>query len=198
MQAEAHRELMSAAIAHEAVAHRAALAGDRPASRDAWREAAVSYRDSWECASPTSFGRLVGMLKAAVLAGDGRAEAAYVEQALNDSEAGSPTAAYAQAIAALVLGHDRRAEAWAGSMRGASPAFERTADAIAAMADADAGGYRRALEAIVADFAARDSHLTGVPIADTALMLEALAAPRGLRAGHHGPLMPRLDSDVDP
>jgi hypothetical protein len=200
VQAEAHRELMSAAIAHEGVAHRAALAGEREGSRNAWREAAASYRESWECASPTSFGRLVGMLKAATLAGDARAEAEYVEWALAGAEATSPTAAYAQAIAALVLGHDRRAEAWAGSMRGASPAFDRAASAIVALADADPAGYERALGAIVEDFATRESHLTGVPIADTALMLEALAAPRGLRVGRRGPLMPSLQpgTDVDP
>ncbi len=184
---------MSAAIAHEGVAHRAALAGDRAASRAGWEEAVASYRASWEAASPTSFGRLVGMLKAAILAGGGTPEAEYVERTLEHGEAASPTAAYAQAIAALVLGHDRRAEAWAALMRGASPAFERTATAIVALADGDAGGYRAALEAIVDDFAARESHLTGVAIADTALMLEALAGPRGLRAGLVGPLMPRLD-----
>lgn len=184
---------MSAAIAHEGVAHRAALAGDRAASRAAWQEAVASYRASWECASPTSFGRLVGMLKAAILAGDGAEEAEYVERTLAEAEATSPTAAYAQAIAALVLGDDRRAEAWAAMMSGASPAFGRTATAIVALADADAAGYRAALEEIVADFAARESHLTGVAIADTALMLEALAAPRGLRVGLTGPLMPSLD-----
>jgi hypothetical protein len=184
---------METAIAREEVAHRAALAGDVEASRAAFRAAAAIYRASWEQASPTSFGRLVGMLKAAVLAGDAAEEAAYVEQTLADAEATSPTAAYAQAIAALVLGEDRRARKWAGLMRGPSPAFDRTATAITALADGDAPGYRTALVEIVADFAVREAHLTGVPIADTALMLEALAAPRGLRADLEDRLMPRRD-----
>jgi hypothetical protein len=195
MEAEAHRELMSAAIAHEEVAHRAALAGDLEASRTAFREAAASYRASWEEASPTSFGRLVGMQKAAILAGDGREEAGYVLRALADAEATSPTAAYAQAIATLTLGDDRRAGEWAALMEGASPAFARAAAAITAMAGGDAAAYASAVRAIVEDFAGRETHLTGVPIADTALMLESLAGPRGLAAGLEGPLMPRLDEE---
>ncbi|MEA2298879.1 MAG: hypothetical protein QOF77_1815 [Solirubrobacteraceae bacterium] len=192
MEAEAHRELMAAAIAREEIAHRAALAGELEASRAAFRDAAASYRASWESASPTSFGRLVGMLKAAILAGDAADEAAYVERTLAGGDATSPTAAYAQAIAGLVLGDDRRAAEWARSMRGASPAFERTATAILALAAADAAAYRTAVEEIVGDFASRESHLTGVPIADTALMLEELARPRGLAVGLDGPLTPRL------
>ena len=39
-------------------------------------------------------------------------------------------------------------------------------------------------------FAECDEHLTGVPIADTAAMLEAIASERGLGAGLHGPLLP--------
>ena len=38
----------------------------------------------------------------------------------------------------------------------------------------------RALQAIVADFEGRDAHLTGVAIADTAVMLESLAARWGI------------------
>ncbi|MGI8800565.1 MAG: hypothetical protein ACR2KV_00090 [Solirubrobacteraceae bacterium] len=192
MEAEAHRELMTAAVAHEQVAHLAALAGDLEASRSAFRAAADSYRASWESASPTSFGRLVGMQKAAILAGDGLEEAGYVEAALAGGEARSPTAAYARAIAALVLGEDERAAEWAVLMRGGSPAFERTATAIAAVAAGDAAAYRAAVEAIVGDFAGREAHLTGVPIADTAMMLEALAESRGLGTGVAGPLMPKL------
>ena len=193
METEAHRELMTAAIAHEEIAHRAALAGELDASRTAFRDASATYRASWEAASPTSFGRLVGMQKAAILAGSGGVEeAGYVEQALAGGDARSPTAAYVQAIAALVLGNDTGAAKWAELMLGASPAFARTAAAINSLATGDAAAYAAALGEIVEDFTSRDAHLTGVPIADTALMLEALAAPRGLRIGLVGPLMPRL------
>jgi hypothetical protein len=43
--------------------------------------------------------------------------------------------------------------------------------------------YREAVLAIVHDFEGREEHLTGVAFADTAAMLETLAAPRGLAAG---------------
>jgi hypothetical protein len=183
---------MTAAIASEQLAHTAASAGDPVAARTAFHEAAAIYRASWEAAGPTSFGRLVGMLKAAILAGDGLDEARYVEETLANADARSPTAAYAQAIAALVLAEDRRAAEWAELMRSASPAFVRTATAITALAGADAAAYGAALGEIVDDFAGRDAHLTGVPIADTALMLEVLAGPRGLEVGLDGPLLPRL------
>ena len=42
----------------------------------------------------------------------------------------------------------------------------------------------------MADFAGRDAHLTGVAIADTAVMLEAFAAPRGMAANPPSPLLP--------
>jgi len=194
---EPHRELMSAAIACEARAHRAAAEGDLDASRTAFLEAAATYRGSWELAGPKSYGRLVGMLKAAILAGRGIDDAHYVERTLAGTDATSPTAAYAQAVAALALAEDGRAAEWAASMRDGSPAFVRASRAIAALARADAPAYRAAVGEIVADFTARDAHLTGVPIADTALMLEVLAGPRGLRAELDGPLLPRLHPSTD-
>jgi len=196
-ETEPHRELMTAAIACEAQAHKAALAGDLDGSRAAFLEAAETYRASWELASPKSYGRLVGMLKAAILGGLGTDDARYVERTLAGAEATSPTAAYAQAIAALVLADDRRAIEWAELMRSASPAFVRASSAIAALASADAPAYRAVLGEIVEDFTGRDAHLTGIPIADTALMLEVLAGPRRLRAGVHGPLLPSLHPSTD-
>ncbi len=188
---------MTAAIAREEIAHQAALDGDLDAGRAAFLEAAATYRASWELAGPKSYGRLVGMLKASILGGRGIDDARYVEQTLEGAEATSPTAAYAQAVAALVLGDHHRATEWAELMRDASPAFARTSTAITALASADADAYRDALAEIVDDFAARDAHLTGIPIADTALMLEVLAGPRRLRADLDGPLLPRLHPSTD-
>ena len=177
------------ALAAEARGHRALLAGDAEGGAAAMREAADAYRASWQAAPPSAYGRLVGMLKAAVLAGDARAEAAYARVELGAAPE-SPTASYALAIAALVEGEDAAATVAAARMRPASPAFARAADAVAALADGDGAAYAAAVAAIVADFAARDEHLTGVPIADTALMLERLAAPRGLAAAPDTPLLP--------
>ena len=181
--------LLLEAMAAEARGQRALLAGDVPGGEQEMRMAAERYRGSWEAAPPTAYGRLVGMLKAAVIAGDAGDEAAYARAELAAAGA-SPTASYALAIAALVLGDDDGARAAAGRMRDGSGPFARAADAVAALARGDGSAYATALAAIVADFAARDEHLTGVPIADTALMLERLAAPRGLAAHPQTPLLP--------
>jgi hypothetical protein len=181
---------MAAAIALEGKAQRAALAGDWPASRGAFREAADRYRASWEASPPASYGRLVGMLKAAILAGDGRDEARYVQRALGEGDPESAPAAYALAVAALVTGDDEAAVRWSARMRGGSEPFDRAAAAIAALANSDEQAYRAAVEAIVEDFAGRAEHLTGVAFADTAMMLEQLAEPRGVRARIESPVLP--------
>lgn len=182
-----HLDRLREAIAAEARGHRALLAGEDGAA--ALREAAGLYRASWELAPPASYGRLIGMLKAATLAGDAREEAAYALTQLPE-DAESPPAAYIRAIAALVRGEEETAAAAAQRMRGGSPAFVRAAAAITALASADAEAYATAVAAIVDDFAGREEHLTGVPIADTALMLERLAEPRGLAAHPSSPLLP--------
>jgi hypothetical protein len=184
-----HRALLDEALGLEAGGQRALLDGDAQAARDALRAASDRYRASWEAAPPDAYGRLVGMLKAAVLAGEGETAARYVHSAVGDDPA-SPTSAYAVAIAALVHGADDLAARAAGVMRGGSDAFDRTADAIAALAARDRGAYEAAVGAIVDDFAARSEHLTGVAIADTAAMLERLAGERGLAAGLRSPLLP--------
>ena len=184
-----HRALQDEAVRLEAEGHRALLDHDEVRARDELRAASDRYRASWEAAPPDAFGRLVGMLKAAVLIGEGETAARYVHSALGDDPP-SPTAAYAVAIAALVHGDDERAAAAAEAMRGGSDAFDRTADAIAALAARDLGAYTTALQAIVDDFAGRSEHLTGVPIADTAVMLERLAAARALSSGVRSPLLP--------
>lgn len=180
---------MRAAIAAEGAGHAALLAGDTEAAYPHLVAAVELYRRSWEGAPPTSYGRLLGMLKAAVLAGDGPAEAAYARDQLGPG-ADSPPAQYVRAIVALIEGDDATAAAAATAMAAGSPAFARTGAAIAALAARDSAAYAEALDAIVADFAGRDAHLTGVPIADTAVMLESFAAARGMAARPASPLLP--------
>lgn len=188
-----HQELLTAAIERDGEGQRALLAGELPIVRDAFVSAAELYRRSWEQAPPRSYGRLVGMLKAAVLSGDDPVPAAeYARAALADDKDadGSPTASYALAIAALVAGDDQEAGQRAEAMRGGSEAFDRTATALAALARGDASGYAAGVEGIVRDFEQRSAHLTGVAIADTALVLERLAAPRGMAAGVRSEVLP--------
>ncbi len=183
---------MTAAIERDAEGQRALLAGDRGGAQTAFAAAAELYRRSWEQASPTSYGRLVGMLKAAVLAGDASTEAAYALTALEDEQtvSASPTAAYARALAALIEGDDAGARRFSAAMAPGGDAFERTAQAIAALAARDRPAYAEALGRIARDFEQRQGHLTGVAIADTAVMLERLAAARGMAAGVESSVLP--------
>lgn len=184
-----HEELLRRAIAAEAVAQRAALAGDEHAAAGAFAEAAALYRESWEAAPPRAFGRLVGLLKAAIQAGSGEVEARYVSAQVPEPD--SPTSWYAAGLAALIAGDDELASRAADGMRGSSSeAFARAADAMAALASGDSVGYAAAVRAIVEDFEARADHLTGVAYADTAAMFELLADRRGSRAGLSSPLLP--------
>lgn len=200
MAEQVNQRLLRAALEREAEAQRLLLDGDGYGAAEAFREVSDHYRRSWESAHAGAYGRLVGMLKAAVLAGPpagtgagGAAEAAYVRRELAE-EADSPTSAYALALAALVEGDDRLAERAAERMAepggGPAGAFERTAAAISALAGRDSEAYAGALAGIIADFEGRAEHLTGVAIADTAVVLERLAEPRGMAVRPRSPLLP--------
>ena len=182
---------MMAAIKAEGEAHALLLAGDAEAAATTYRQAAESYRASWALAPPKSYGRLVGLLKASVLAGTG-ADAAREVRATLDGDtdaAGSPVASYVLAVAALIAGDDDAVAPLAELMEPRGGAFERTATALRALAAGDGEAYAAAAQAIADDFAAREEHLTGVAFAATAIMLEIVARERGLAAGLESPLV---------
>lgn len=187
--------LLREAIGCDARAQQALLRGDVERSRALFRAAAERYRASWEATGPPAsraFGRLVGLLKSSVLAGDGGHAAVFVREQLA-GRCDSPPSCYALALALVVQGDDTAAAPAIEGMRaGEDAAFARTADALAALAHGDHAAYASAVEAIVADFAARESHLTGVAFADTAVMLERLAVARGMAARPASSLMPVL------
>jgi len=185
------QQLLREAIDVERTAQQALLRGDVARSRTGFRVAAERYRASWEAAGPRAFGRLIGFLKASILEGEGGHAAAYVRAQLADG-CDSPPACYALALAATAQGDDEVALPAIDGMRAGGEAFARAADALYALAHGDRAGYAAAVQAIVADFAAREDHLTGVPIADTAVMLERLAAPRGMAARPASTVMPVL------
>ena len=179
---------MREAIAADGEAHRALLAGED--ARLPLRRAANAYRTSWEAAPPRSFGRLVGHAKASILGGENPAP--YVREQLSD-ECDSPPACWALALAALADGDDELARRASDGMLAGSEAFGRAAGAVAAMTRRDRQAYAGMLAAIVADFEAREEHLTGVRIADTALVLDRLAERRGIAAHPPSPLLPEVD-----
>ncbi len=182
MSAGAH---LAAALAAEHEALRGALAGE--ADDAAFAAARDAYLASHAETGPQSWGRLIGALKMAILAGDGAP--AIARQAVEETGGadGSAAAAYAAALAQVVLGGRPNVEA----MVAAGGAFERTGRALAALADGDGMAYATALGAIVADFEGRDQHLSGVAVADTALVLERLAEPRGMAVHPVSSVVPR-------
>jgi hypothetical protein len=184
-----HLDLLLEAIEIEGRAQRLLLGGDWNQGRTLMREASGRYRASWELAPPRSFGRLVGMLKAAVIGGDASDAAAYASRQGADLD--SPTAAYAAALIALIGGDDGAAKPCAAAMRSGSEAFSRAADAIDAVVDRDQAAYVDSIAAITRDFESRDAYLTGVAIADTAVMFEEFARERGLAADLSSPVLPR-------
>ncbi|HET6849350.1 MAG TPA: hypothetical protein VFH74_10855 [Gaiellales bacterium] len=171
------------ALAEEGEAYRAELEG-RPAGAH-YRAARDAYLASHAETGPQSWGRLIGALKMAILAGDG-VEGVARQALAETASADSPAAAYTGALAAVALGQTPDV----GPMVHAGGAFASTGEALASLAAGDAERYRGALDAILADFAARDQHLSGVAVADTAMVLERLAAPRGMTVRPVSPLIP--------
>jgi hypothetical protein len=173
----------------------ARLMQGRRAEAAGWlARSAERFRESFEEAPPGSWGRLIGAVKARVLAGDWEGAEADARWALQQGPEGSdsPIGRYAAVLAHLVLGEDREARVLAGGLgREAEDAFPRpVADALEALAAADPAAYRKAAEDVLASFEEREAYLEDVPVADTVVVLEALAARRGLAAGLRSPLLP--------
>jgi hypothetical protein len=159
----------------------------------AWlRRAAGRYRESWDAgAPPDSWGRPIAAMKALLLAGDDASGAA--RWALDAGAAGtdSPIGRYAASLALLVLGRDGDAAAVAATLRGREDFPGDVAAALVALAEGEREAYAAAVEGVLASFEARADFLEDVPIADTALVLERLAAGRALASGlRASPLLP--------
>ena len=160
-------------------------------ARDWLRLAATRYRESWDAgAPPDSWGRPIAALKALVLAGDDAGDAARWALEAGAREAGSPIGRYAGTLALLVLGEDVEARVLGSTLRGRDDFPEAVADALVTIAAADRAGYLLAVEDVLESFEARTDFLEDVPVADTVLVLQALAAARD--AAVDLPASPRL------
>jgi len=160
-------------------------------ARDWLGRSAEGHRESYEGAPPGSWGRLIGAMKARLLAGDRDGAAADAAWALDQLGEGveSPIGRYATALALLVLGRDAEAEPLARGLAAAEFPSD-VAAALAGLAAHDADGYAAAVRSVLASFEERDEYLEGIPAADTVLVLQALAAPRGLAVELASPLLP--------
>ena len=165
----------------------AALMLGRPdVARERLVRAADEYRVSWEVAPPGSWGRPIAALRCRLLAGDTEGAEADALAALEAgaAEAAGPIAAYCACLALLVLGRNDEAGGTAAVLAGRDDFHPAAvARALVALARHDALAYRDAAADVLDSFESRHAFLEDMPVADTVLVLDALARPRGIPAG---------------
>ena len=168
------------------------MAGNTHSAQEWFAKAVARYRESWEHAPAGSWGRPIGILKARVLAGDWDGASADARWTLEQgaAEGESPIGRYAACLALLVLGDDEEARVLADGLRTREDFPSSVGDALAMIAAGDPVGYTEAAEAVLESFETRDEYLEDLPVADTVLVLQALAARRAMAAELASPLLP--------
>jgi hypothetical protein len=155
------------------------MAGDRDGAGEWLRRSADRYRESWDAGEGTdAWGRPIGAMKALLIAGEDASDAAGWALDAGAADADSPIGRYAGALALLVLGRDEEAAEVSATLGEGFPGD--VADALRALAAHEVDGYRTAVDSIRRSFETREEFLEDVPVPDTALALDALAARRGL------------------
>jgi hypothetical protein len=156
------------------------MTGDREEAAEWLRRSAERYRESWDAGAATdAWGRPIGAMKALLIAGEDARDAARWALDAGAVEADSPIGRYAGVLALLVLGQDDEAGALVATLGEDFPSD--VAETLRALADRDASSYGVAVESIRDSFATREAFLEDIPVADTALALDALCARRNLR-----------------
>ena len=168
------------------------MAGRRNEAAARLGRAADRYRESFEDAPPGSWGRPIGAIKARLLAGDWEGARADARWALDAgaAEAASPIGRYAAALACLTLGDDEHARIHADAIRTRDDFPQDVGDSLAFLAAHDVVGYTEAVEGVLESFEQRDDYLEDIPVADTVLVLQALAGKRGIVVELSSPLLP--------
>jgi tetratricopeptide (TPR) repeat protein len=168
------------------------MAGRADEAPEWFQKAADRYYESIVGAPPGSWGRPIGAMKALILAGDWEQaeDAAYWALALGAAESESVIGRYAAALALLVLGRDHDAVIHADVIRTSDGFPHDVGDALAFIAAGDLVGYIYAVESVLDSFENREEYLEDLPVADTVLVLQALAARRGLATELSSPLLP--------
>jgi hypothetical protein len=131
-------------------------------------------------------------MKARILAGDWDGAVRDAEWALDAgaATADSPIGRYAAALASLVLGRWGAGRALADELRTHEGFPTDVADALAYIAGEDPVGYVEAIESVLESFETRAEYLEDIPVADTVLVLQALAARRNITAELESGLLP--------
>jgi tetratricopeptide (TPR) repeat protein len=168
------------------------MAGRQDEAAEWFDRAASRYRESYALAPPGSWGRPIGALKSRILAGDWDGAEQEARWALDEgaAEAESPIGRYAGALALLTLGRDEDARPVASSIRERDDFPHDVADALATLAAEDTLGYTYAIESVLESFEQRDEYLEDMPVADTVIVLQALAGRRQMAADLASALLP--------
>jgi hypothetical protein len=156
------------------------MSGRRDEAAEWLRRAAGRYRESWQEAPPDSWGRPIAAMKALLLAGDDASPAAHWALDAGAAEADSPIGRYAATLACLVLGRDGEARMLAETLVGRDDFPRDVADALLMIGGLDRLEYDVAVENVLDSFEKREEFLEDVRVADTVLVLQGLAAARGL------------------
>jgi hypothetical protein len=166
--------------------------GDLARAREWFERGVERYRESYPLAPPGSWGRPIGILKAHILVGDWDGAESDARWTLEQgaAEAESPIGRYAGCLALLVLGRDEEARVLADGLRTQEGFPSDVGDALAYIAAEDPLGYHEAIEQVLESFETRDEYLEDLPVADTVLVLQALAARRGHAVPLSSPLLP--------
>ena len=169
------------------------MLGRRDEAAGWFERAAERYHESFQDAPPGSWGRPIGAMKALILAGDwAKAEdAARWALGAGAADSDSPIGRYAAALALLVLDRPADAREHADAIRTRNDFPSDVGDALAFLAAQDVAGYEPAVESVLESFETRDEYLEDLPIADTVLVLQALAERRRIAAELNSPLLPR-------
>ncbi len=188
------RDLWSAALASAnwAAGLAALMLGRIKEAESLLDRAADEYRVSADDAPPGSWGRPLAALRCRLLAGNTDVAVDDAERVLMEgaAEAESPIGRYAATLALLTLGRDGEAALHAEGLSGREDFPDDVASALVALADADAPAYDRAVRSVLRSFETRDQYLEDVPVADTVLVLQALAVERGVDATLESQLLP--------
>jgi hypothetical protein len=155
---------------------------DRAGASEWLVRSAERYRESWDAgASPDAWGRPIAAMKALLIADnacDKLSLAALWALDAGAPEAESPIGRYAGTLALLVLGRNDEAAAVAATLDTPFPAD--VAAALAALAARDDDAFALAVADVRQSYESRDGYLEDLPVADTALALEALDKGRRL------------------
>jgi hypothetical protein len=166
------------------------MLGDREAARRWLDQAVVAYRESWEDASPDAWGRPIAGMKSRLLVGEPAEDEARWALDAGADDAPSAIGRYAAGLAHLIRGADAEARVHADAIRTRDDFPNDVGDALAAIAAAERVAYVEAVESVLESFESRTDYLEDVAVADTVLVLQALAEPRGMQADLESALLP--------